>query len=95
MPTRTFADRQGRTWRVWSTIPSLPRALRPQFEHGWLTFETVGEVRRCAPIPPDWLEFSDARLELLCRSATAATLRRTPPNGIASPSEPSSDADAR
>lgn len=95
MPTREFIDGQGRTWRVWSTVPSIPRALSPEFEQGWLTFETDGEVRRYAPIPIDWTEISDTRLELLCRSAVLRTPRRTPPRGLIGGSGGSGDADAR
>lgn len=85
-------DRQGRSWRVWSTIPTVPRALSPAFEGGWLTFEAGDDLRRYAPIPPHWTDLSDDRLEILCRAATPATTRRTPPRGT---KHDSGDADAR
>lgn len=93
MATREFTDRQGRSWRVWSTVPSLPRALSPDFEGGWLTFEAGDDRRRYAPIPPQWTEFSDERLELLCRAAKQATTRQTPPRGAQHSS--GNDLDAR
>lgn len=82
MAYREFVDSQGREWRVWSTVPSAPRALTSGFERGWLTFESGHELRRHAPIPEGWSELSVQRLELLCRSATPATTRHTPPRGL-------------
>ena len=91
MAYREFVDRAGKTWRVWSTTPSMPRALGRGLEEGWLTFEAEDERRRYAPIPTDWGELGDERLELFCRMAQPVT-RRTPPRGA--PSD-GSDAESR
>lgn len=39
---------------------------------GWLAFESRGEKRRLAPVPPDWESFSDSQLEELRQSAVVA-----------------------
>lgn len=81
MGYREFEDGLGRRWRVWSTVPSVPRTLTSGFEHGWLTFEAGDDLRRYAPIPSDWCEMSAEALELLCSKARPATTRHTPPRG--------------
>jgi hypothetical protein len=40
-----------------------------ELQQGWLAFETDGEKRRLAPVPPDWLNRSDAELLRLLASA--------------------------
>src|SRR3954469_7417629 len=47
------------------TRSNLPLDLR----QGWLAFQSGSEVRRLAPIPPNWELLSDAALERLARSA--------------------------
>lgn len=77
MAYREFLDSKGVSWRVWSTIPSAATRLGGGFDQGWLTFERTSPpkeakafpLRRLVPIPRDWEEASDNRLELLCRSA--------------------------
>lgn len=69
MPTRQFRDARGVHWRVWSTKPANVATLTPDFKGGWLTFESAAELRRLAPIPPDWEEVSSNRLDLMCRAA--------------------------
>ena len=86
MPARTLTDRDGATWRVWSTFPRDARTCLPGFEHGWLTFESLetGERRRLTPIPSDWETVSEDRLRLLCRVAQPGrdAGRETPPIGM-------------
>lgn len=92
MPVREFVDHQGRAWRVWSTVPSVPSAITAGYEQGWLTFQAGDELRRYAPIPAGWEQLSDERLDVLCRVAESAATRLTPPRG--SPRDPG-DAEAR
>jgi hypothetical protein len=69
-----FTDRQGRSWRVWHTVPQfgLLAHRAPEWANGWLTFESGHEKRRLAPVPPGWDRLPPARLELLCRLAQPA-----------------------
>jgi len=39
---------------------------------GWLCFDASGDRRRLTPIPDDWEECGQRRLEQYCRSATPA-----------------------
>jgi hypothetical protein len=81
MAYREFLDSKGVSWRVWSTIPSAASRLGGGFARGWLTFERTSPpnaakafpLRRLVPIPPDWEEATENRLELLCRSAEEVT----------------------
>lgn len=48
----------------------LPRAtIRTDYVAGWLVFETRGEKRRIAPVPPAWDELADEALEELLDEA--------------------------
>ncbi len=47
--------------------PRYPVADR--FREGWLCFETDGEKRRLAPIPPDWATADLEQLLVLCQAA--------------------------
>lgn len=47
----------------------LPKTL----SHGWLTFETVHERRRLAPIPADWEDAPVNTLQQWCAEALEAT----------------------
>ena len=74
-----FTDRDGKSWRVWHTLPrSAPvlTSLPQEWKEGWLTFECDGEKRRLAPIPLEWETFPASRLEVMCRMAKPVT--RTP-----------------
>ena len=54
MPLRTFTDRQGVDWRVWSVTPEPNAAftLDEEFRAGWLCFERMdgGERRLVGPL---------------------------------------------
>jgi hypothetical protein len=95
MAVREFVDSSGEKWRVWNTRPSRGEMLSGEFEHGWLTFESVTSLRRCTPIPPGWETASPYRLEQLCRDATET---RQPPSGgspVVDEAESASGRDAR
>ena len=44
--------------------------MRPGWEHGWLSFESVAEKRRLAPLPEKWDEESDEQLRQWLAQAT-------------------------
>jgi hypothetical protein len=66
-----FTDREGRSWRVWHTLPlaDLLTTLPQDWREGWLTFESEEVKRRLAPVPSGWEQLPAARLELLCQMA--------------------------
>jgi hypothetical protein len=69
---REFVDDAGTLWRVWDTHPVAANTLRtvsPTYATGWLTFESGGERRRLAPIPPDWEIASRALMGHWCARA--------------------------
>jgi hypothetical protein len=62
--------RHGRRWEVWEVHPREGRrSVDPELIEGWLTFESMLEKRRLAPIPPEWEELDDEALAALCESA--------------------------
>jgi hypothetical protein len=75
MPLRSFIDRDGEQWRVWSVTPDPHAAttLDAEYRDGWLCFERMdgGELRRLAlsEVPAAWEALSDERLDLLRRVA--------------------------
>ena len=72
MASRVFEGGNGENWRVWSTVPVSGAVINPGFEKGWLTFESAaGTLRRLAPVPSGWEDFSAEQLDLLCRAATS------------------------
>ena len=88
MALRSFDDRNGQGWQVWSVVPGsavLERSgwMEGEFRNGWLCFEslTTGERRRLAPVPDNWEGLPTERLELMCRVASPAR-RSTPAAGI-------------
>ena len=91
MPLRTFRDRDGTEWRVWSVVPDPHAAVTLDAEHraGWICFERLdgGERRRLTlgEAPEDWGALPDDRLELLRRVATvsAPSVLDGPPGTIA------------
>lgn len=69
---REFVDDEGVFWRVWDTIPmgaTTLRSVSPTYANGWLTFESVAERRRLAPIPPAWEHASRDMVGGWCRNA--------------------------
>lgn len=76
MPLRSFQDREGKAWRVWSVIPATSAAatLDAEFRGGWLCFERAegGDRRRLTltEAPAGWESLTDDRLDLLRRVAT-------------------------
>ena len=76
MALRTFVDRDGGEWRVWSVTPSAPAAvtLDEAYRGGWLCFERVEGGERCrltlSEAPAGWDALPDERLDLLRRVAT-------------------------
>jgi hypothetical protein len=80
MATREFVDSVGERWLVWDTRPTTAARLTPQFQTGWLTFESRRQLRRLAPAPHEWHDLADHHLERLCREATPVTRRRAAPD---------------
>lgn len=82
---REFTDSTGRAWRVWSVTPrgrdtkrnSLEQ-LRPEYQGGWLTFETIDESerRRLPGHPRDWSGRDEAGLQDLLARAGRVSPRR-------------------
>jgi len=81
MAQREFTDSRGTHWLVWSTMPMTGSVLAGEMRQGWLTFEWGGERRRLFPIPRDWENAANNRLELYCRAAQGVS-RTTPIRGI-------------
>ena len=81
MAQREFTDSRGTHWLVWSTMPMTGSVLAGEMRQGWLTFESDGERRRLVPIPRDWENAANNRLELYCRAAQGVS-RTTPIRGI-------------
>ncbi len=44
-------------------------AVASEFSRGWLCFESEGEKRRLAPVPPDWHEAGPDRLSTWLQAA--------------------------
>jgi hypothetical protein len=89
MPLRTFTDRKGDEWRVWSVVPEEHAALTldEEFRAGWLCFERMdgGERRRLAlsDVPAAWEALPDERLDLLRRVALLSAPLLLDPAGVA------------
>jgi len=67
MALRTFEDAAGVEWQVWDTIPA--KLVTTTYEGGWLTFQSVAEKRRLAPIPLYWASADKEELNRLLRKA--------------------------
>jgi hypothetical protein len=76
---RVFDDIGGRRWHAFAVRASdamTERAGLPEsFRQGWLVFESGDELRRVAPIPEKWEEFSTEELRLRCHNAVGAPRR--------------------
>jgi hypothetical protein len=66
---RSFVDRNGTHWDAWETNPTSPTLIAPELAQGWLTFLSHLARRRLFPVPKDWENATDERLELMCRAA--------------------------
>lgn len=76
---RSGKDRRGRQSEpVQSERRVLPdrrrRAMDPILLQGWLCFESGGDRRRLTPVPPDWTECDERRLQLYQALAEPARL---------------------
>lgn len=85
MPAREFKDGGGREWRVWDVNPDdlSPRTtdedyLAHLYYTGWLVFESKegDDKRRLYPIPRDWHELSEDKLEGLLQKAEVVPRRK-------------------
>jgi|SRR5579884_1389308 len=73
-----YAERRRTTPDSGTRVPAQDRRVQKTFRvplgkvwaAGWLVFETANEKRRLAPVPPNWMELSDAELERLRQQAT-------------------------
>ena len=73
MTERTFRDDAGRWWRVREVRAVDPCLLPASYCDGWLTFAGEdGAKRRLAPVPDDWVRFSEDALRSLVGLARPA-----------------------
>ena len=64
--------RRGQRWEVWEVRLGERggrRSVNPELAEGWLTFESMAEKRRLAPIPEGWEDLDDETLVRLLDSA--------------------------
>ena len=78
---RVFQDAGGRRWHAFAVQNASEspgrRALPDAFRDGWLVFESGDELRRFAPVPNKWEDFSVDELRELCQKAFASSRRRS------------------
>jgi hypothetical protein len=91
MPMRSFVEREGERWNVWSVLPHASGArVLEQLRGGWLCFAPEnGEARFRLPMteaPLGWEALPDQRLELLCRVAALLASPVGPSAGEGAPS---------
>ena len=85
MALRTYTDRDGTEWRVWTVKPigAGVSMLEASYRGGWLCFERLdGTDRRRLPldeVPPAWEALPEDRLDLLRRVAESAGQRSGAP----------------
>lgn len=78
-----FKDSRGVEWLVTEisdpALRSIPteRLRMPEFQAGWLLFQSDNTKKRLAPFPDDWRSLGPAELERLCsRAKMAPSLNR-------------------
>jgi hypothetical protein len=83
---RIFDDIRGKRWRVYAVTPSHPSpervALPAPFREGWLSFESIDETRRVAPVPVGWEELTIDELRQLCHKAPSTPRRINDPGQL-------------
>jgi hypothetical protein len=74
---RILRDRRGVRWDVFAVYTNAGIAARwhltAPYSQGWLCFDSVGEKRRLAPVPPQWYRLGNAQLEALGEIAEVVT----------------------
>ena len=73
-----FKDSRGVEWLVTEISDPALRSIQttrlsmPEFQGGWLLFQSDNTRKRLAPFPDDWRSFPPAELERLCAKARIA-----------------------
>lgn len=73
-----FKDSRGVEWLVTEISDPAMRSLQtdrlrmPEFQGGWLLFQSDDTKKRLAPFPDDWRSFGPAEMERLCAKARIA-----------------------
>ena len=79
-----FKDSRGVEWLVTEisdpALRSIPaeRLRMPEFQGGWLLFQSDDTRKRLAPFPDDWRSLGPAELERLCAKARIANAFNRP-----------------
>ena len=79
-----FKDSRGVEWLVTEisdpALRSIPteRLRMPEFQSGWLLFQSDDTKKRLAPFPDDWRSFGPEELERLCARAKIAPVLKRP-----------------
>jgi hypothetical protein len=73
---RVFDDQHGIRWNAFAVYPTqtakAKSTLPEQYRTGWLSFNSITETRRVAPIPERWTDLPDDTLRQLCETAEVA-----------------------
>lgn len=76
---RILRDARGVRWDVFAVYTNAGIAARARlkapFSQGWLCFDSGGEKRRLAPVPPQWYRLGNAQLEALSDVADVVRAR--------------------
>src|SRR5688572_8314884 len=76
---RVFEDYKGIRWHAFAVYPAYantePASLPAAYRQGWLAFRSETEMRRVAPLPPNWNELSIEELRELCHRAQSTPTR--------------------
>jgi hypothetical protein len=66
---RILRDKHGVRWDVFAVYTNAGIAarwhLRAPYSQGWLCFDSLGEKRRLAPVPPQWYRLGNSQLVAL------------------------------
>jgi len=80
----TFTDSKGTEWLVTEISDPSMRSLAsdrlrmPEFQGGWLLFQSETTKKRLAPYPDDWRTMPAEDLERLCAKARTAPTVTSP-----------------